>query len=99
MEGALQHIAKLHTWVTLIILTPVSFHIFHKPSRVCNLSTKGDGHLFFVAANSGELWAEELPDLFSCDKWLESGVFCVLGETSRLMQRGENQAVKTSKLV
>lgn len=44
----------------------------------------GHSHLFFVAVNSGELWLEELPDLFSCDKWLLSSVFWALGDTSRL---------------
>lgn len=46
-----------------------------------------NSHLFFVAVNSGELWLEELSDLFSCDKWLLSRVFWVLGDTSRLQQQ------------
>lgn len=45
-------------------------------------------HLFLVAGNSGELWLEELSDLFSCEKW-PSGVLWVLGDTSRLQDRME----------
>lgn len=46
-----------------------------------------NSHLFFVVGNSGELWLEELSDLFSCDMWLLSGVLWVLGDTSRLQER------------
>lgn len=40
-----------------------------------------------MPGNSGELWLDELLDLFSCENWLLSSVLWVLGDTSRLQDR------------
>lgn len=53
-------------------------------------------HLFLVPGNSGELWLDELLDLFSCENWLLSSVLWVLGDTSRLQDRTTHDTTVSS---
>ncbi|TNN40771.1 hypothetical protein EYF80_049065 [Liparis tanakae] len=70
MDGALQHIARLHTWVT-----PSAHTAQRSPSEevICAALVKRD---------SGVL--ASVPDRLSSEKCVPSSVLMVLGDTSRL---------------
>lgn len=83
MEGALQHITKLHTQ-RFCAHCGLSHEKSGSTLLKAQTAKKNTRHLFLVAGNSGELGLDEVSGLFSRANWLLSRVFWVLGDTSRL---------------